>query len=85
MTQGDLISRQAVLDQLDQSINIIEAKDRIEALPSVQPDIEAIRQEIDKTYHDAVLNGNDEDERGLYLAREIIDKHLQKSQEGESE
>lgn len=34
---GDLISRQAVIDACEQSINILEAVDRIMDLPSVNP------------------------------------------------
>ena len=34
----DLISRQAAIDELHQSINIFEATDRIKDLPSVQPE-----------------------------------------------
>ena len=32
-----LISEQAVIDQLHQSINLLEAEDRIKAIPSAEP------------------------------------------------
>lgn len=37
--EGDLISRQAVIDACEQSINILEAVDRIMDLPSVKPQV----------------------------------------------
>ena len=38
MKREDAISRQAALDACDQSINVIEARDRIEELSPVQPE-----------------------------------------------
>ena len=39
MNNGDLISRQSVLNACEQSINILEAVDRIMDLPSVKPQV----------------------------------------------
>ena len=46
---NDVISRQAVIDACEQSINILEAVDRIMDLPSIEqePILDKIRAEID--------------------------------------
>ena len=47
---GDLINRQAVIDACEQSINILEAVDRIMDLPSVEqePVLDKIREIVDE-------------------------------------
>lgn len=81
--QGDLISRQLV-EQItweeptySDPLNVLtEVRDKVRALPSSQPDIEAIRQDIKKRlYRDSEWNE--------WVIREsdvmdILDKHLQK-------
>ena len=48
---SDLIDRQAAIDQLHQSYNLLDAEARIEDLPSAQPDkrLEKIADLVDGT------------------------------------
>lgn len=94
--QGDTISRQAVEritweePTYSDPLNVLtEVRDKVRALPSSQPDIEAIRQEIEQEYealHSMGYRNKDHtalsQSIGLVSALNIIDKHIQK---GESE
>lgn len=80
---SDLISRQAVIDACEQSINILEAVDRIMDLPSVNPQksvIEDIKAEIEKIeifgYVDMNTSFIRDGENVKNLALKIIDNHI---------
>lgn len=81
----DAISRAEVLDQLDQSINILEATDRIKAMSSVQPSrkvIEDIKAEIEALDEGITSYHNDKPWVYKHEVLEIIDKHISGKENG---
>ena len=87
--QGDLISRREALNclkatNLKKFDFILEARNKIKSLPSYQPNIEVIRQEIETKRNFCRAKGTvSYGLRGAVLKEvlDIIDKHIQKGED----